>query len=1078
MILVNKLKEKKVYVILIILISIIIGTIVSLKITEREYISSTTLLLVRTQQLEEESKNLGNVEISNKLMSTFKEILKSDTTIQKIKSELDIDIQTKELNKSICIKQNTKADTFQIEVKNTDEQKSIDINNKLINIFSEKLEEMYSDTDINIVDNPHIIKTVNNISIILSIIISIIIGVIINLSYLFILIIIEKNVKINENIEKEINLKSLIEIPLKVDKKIKNELIAYDSEKTTTSKAFGNLRSNIQFMNVNNKEKKIILITSPSAKEGKSYIAANIAISFAEVGKKVILIDADMKSGRQSEIFSIPNNLGFSNYLSSLDTNGVEISKLTNNFINESAIKNLNIITSGTIPPNTSELLASDRLNQLIKDLSVFYDVVIIDGTSVLNSLDALILSRACNATILVSDYKKTRREDILKAKKDIQNIGGNPTGIIVNRVKIKNENNNKQEIEKIFINSIKKIKKYIKKIAISIKSIKNTKEERKPKLLTTKSEVKENKKIDFNKKEQQIVNTNNKKKKKELVASFVKHIKTFTINFIKLIKKHSLILGKKIKEKSIKGIKFTKNNGEKFYKIIKKYSYSFTQNVKNLSIRFIKYINPIIKKNISNIKNNIIKSASNIKKKSEERKLTNKQKKEGNILNVEKEHNISNSIQNNSLNNKEIEQSRNIIKPVEIKLSNENNIKPNPNVRISNRKVNKENQIRPIENSNIENNIDLKITNNIKNTNNNLKIVSDSNLESKSEYIAKNKEVKDNYSKKSSIKSTDITNKIELEDLENEKGDNAVLVIVDAEKACCRVFSKYYYTEKLIKGIDKNDGFKKNHYSIQLMKTKINGLMSLYGLNKKQVQRIDTLIYTTLLDYDDCAWLDKKVISNRAESYVLSMAKEYDRLPNESKQDYIVRCQRLRKQELEEAEIDIEYKLDNLWKNNKISIPNKITLKNFANLYEIKESFKSNQEIEKSTENKKFYVDIVKTIKSKLENNTVPVDDKYIEDENSGFYELEEGEEKVIDYEKEEKVKKRQERMETFKEKLKEQTELFSQKREEKIKKQEELKRQKEEERQRLREEARIEEELLVNNLYPKTKNNRNIYK
>ena len=456
--LLDKIKEKKFHIILIILFVFILGVIIDFRINVKKYISTSTLLLIRTEQEENKTMRLGNLELSNNLISTFEEVIKSDSTINEIKESLNLNINNDEIRKDIKIEKESDSDTFKIQTINIDENISLNMNKQLIEIFSGKLEEIYSDVELYIVDLPHVSEYKYSISIIFLPIIFILLGIIISIIYITISIIIEKNIKIRLDIEKAINLRKLIEIPLKQKSKTDNELISYESEKTNTSIAFKKLRSNIQFINVNNQEKNIILVTSPKGKEGKSYITANIAISFAEVGKKVIIIDSDMISGRQSKIFNIPNNLGFSNYLSSLDSNGMEIKLLTNNFINETSIKNLNLITSGTIPPNPSELLASEKLEDLIKDLSVFYDVVIIDGASILTTVDSLILSRFATSTILVTNYKKTKQEDILKAKKDIQNIGGRPIGIIINKTKIRKS---KKEFKKIFISIIEKIKKY-----------------------------------------------------------------------------------------------------------------------------------------------------------------------------------------------------------------------------------------------------------------------------------------------------------------------------------------------------------------------------------------------------------------------------------------------------------------------------------------------------------------------------------------------------------------------------------------------------------------------------------------
>ena len=123
------------------------------------------------------------------------------------------------------------------------------------------------------------------------------------------------------------------------------------------SEIFKVLMTNIQFVNANHLQSKSILITSSNAMEGKTYVATNLAIEFAKAGKKVILIDADMRKGRIAKIFNLPNDLGFSNYLSHLDSNGNVIHEIITRFINDTEIKNLSVITSGNIPPNPVELL-------------------------------------------------------------------------------------------------------------------------------------------------------------------------------------------------------------------------------------------------------------------------------------------------------------------------------------------------------------------------------------------------------------------------------------------------------------------------------------------------------------------------------------------------------------------------------------------------------------------------------------------------------------------------------------------------------------------------------------------------
>ena len=1068
MLLFEKLKEKKIDVILIIILSLVIGIICAVTLAAEEYIASSTFLLVETEKVsDEEIQNIGNLEISSKLLATLEEIMQSDTTASKIKSELGLQIANTEISKNVTMKLNSKTDTIELKNKNLDEKNAIDVNRKLLETFSIQLKGMNNKADIYVIDDSHILKTVSSIPMVLSVILSIIFGSIISILYVVIILIIEKNIRINKNIEKEIDLKKLIDVPLRTEKRnklVKSELISYESQKSLTSKAFKNLRSNIQFITVNDVEKKIILVTSPSKSEGKSYISANVATSFAEAGKKVILIDADMATGRQSEIFNIPNNLGLSNYLSNLDSNGIEIKKLANNFINETAIKNLNLITAGTIPPNTTELLSSQRLSELIKDLSIFYDIVIIDGTPVITSMDSLILTRLASSTILVSDYKKTKKEDILKAKRDIQNVGGKLIGIVVNRAKVKKEKISFEEIG----NVIKAFLIYLKRNIVEIINIiKEKRAQKKQRLLmeaTIKEEIKKQAKLikENDLTNQEIEEPHNENEEKEVVAGDESEHEEKHEDKIEEVtneEKELIILENMSKDKKI----FVLMGKAKDFIIV------VAQNTKSVVIKITQKVKPIIKKSFKNMATITLIGAQKIKSitikgfkslKAGTLKIISITKNKGSklISDIKNKLKERKEKKNNSYDNQltfdniEIHEST----PKEEVASKETSV------------VKEELEtINEIE-------IDKKVIDIVEQL---PKRVKQSNTEKTQKDIKKEDNVKTESKK---IK------KLEFTDPELQKGDNAVLVIVDAEKGCCRVFGKCYYTEKLIRGIDKNDGFNKNQYSSKLINARITGLINLYGLTKKQAQRVDALIYTTLCDYDDRVWIDKKTISNRADTYVLSMSKESIKLPQESKEEYLIRCKRLRQEALQEAEIDIEYKLDNIWKSDKLSFLNKLTMKRYADIYQVKESQKNYEEIEKSNQNKDFYVDIIQKVKNKIESNIyVEEEDNGEETENTGVYEVEEGEEKFseIAWKKEEKQRRKEERRERFREKIREKKQLLlerkeeaAQKKQEKNRKQEELKRKREEEKERLREEARIEEELLGDNLYPKTKNNRSL--
>lgn len=142
---------------------------------------------------------------------------------------------------------------------------------------------------------------------------------------------------------------------------MREELIVLNNPKGATSESIRTLRTNLQFSISANKA-KVIMMSSSIAGEGKSFISANLAVTFALNNQKVLLIDCDLRKGRQHRIFDISNKKGLSNLL-------VEDKPSISSYIQKTDIANLSVVTRGTVPPNPSELLGSINANELIKDV-------------------------------------------------------------------------------------------------------------------------------------------------------------------------------------------------------------------------------------------------------------------------------------------------------------------------------------------------------------------------------------------------------------------------------------------------------------------------------------------------------------------------------------------------------------------------------------------------------------------------------------------------------------------------------------------------------------------------------------
>lgn len=218
---------------------------------------------------------------------------------------------------------------------------------------------------------------------------------------------------------------------------MKSEIVVVENPKSPEAEMFRNLRTNIQFMNADS-DKKVMLVTSTIPGEGKSYVSANLAAAFAQLDKKVLIIDTDMRKGRQYSLFNLRPRPGLSNFLSGVVENDF-IGEKDNieNYIQETEVENLYLISAGSVPPNPSELLVSKKMKNIIELLIKKFDIIIFDAPPCLIVADALILARLVDFNILVTAQNVTKIEDLNKAKTAIENVGGKLAGVVLNKVQV-----------------------------------------------------------------------------------------------------------------------------------------------------------------------------------------------------------------------------------------------------------------------------------------------------------------------------------------------------------------------------------------------------------------------------------------------------------------------------------------------------------------------------------------------------------------------------------------------------------------------------------------------------------------
>jgi capsular exopolysaccharide synthesis family protein len=209
------------------------------------------------------------------------------------------------------------------------------------------------------------------------------------------------------------------------------KLITRQPEHSSADEAYRMLRSNVQFM-ANGTPLHTLLVTSAGPVEGKSITLANIGVVFAQNGLRTILVDSDLRRPMLHRIFQLPNRTGLSNVLLA------PVTQVNQEILQSAGVANLQVITSGPIPPNPSELLGSTRMSQVVAELRDLADVIIFDSPPVLSATDAALLANRLDGTILVTDSGRTRREAALRAVEQLQRAGANLIGGVLNRMQKK----------------------------------------------------------------------------------------------------------------------------------------------------------------------------------------------------------------------------------------------------------------------------------------------------------------------------------------------------------------------------------------------------------------------------------------------------------------------------------------------------------------------------------------------------------------------------------------------------------------------------------------------------------------
>ena len=207
----------------------------------------------------------------------------------------------------------------------------------------------------------------------------------------------------------------------------KETLIVDKDPKSPVAEAYRMLRTNLQFLGFDN-PLRVILVTSAGIKEGKTTTVSNLAVTFAQMGVKTLIVDCDLRRPRLHQVFNVDNKKGLSNLLLEQED--------FNDYTISTSINNLDILTSGHIPPNPSELFSSNRMKDIMATLRENYEIILIDSPPVSYVTDATILSKIVDGTIFVVHSGKEEIDVLQRSMITLKNVDANVVGIILNKLR------------------------------------------------------------------------------------------------------------------------------------------------------------------------------------------------------------------------------------------------------------------------------------------------------------------------------------------------------------------------------------------------------------------------------------------------------------------------------------------------------------------------------------------------------------------------------------------------------------------------------------------------------------------
>lgn len=415
----------------VVLAALAIAAVVTLQMTP-QYSSSARLFVSASQQDSSPNAAYEGGLFSAARVASYADLSSGQELARRVIGALGLNMEPDELTKKIDAKVIPDTVLLQISVTDPDPKRAQMLTRAVANQFRGLVADLETPPGkanapikATIVDQASLLDTPESPNPLRNLVLAGILGLLLGLGAAVVRELLDNSVKGPDDVAGTIGTAVMGSIPFD-HAGVKKPLVDALGSHAPRVEAFRILRTNLQFVDVD-RSTKVFVVTSSVAEEGKTTTACNLAVTIAQAGQRVLLVEADLRRPKLSEYMKLETAVGLTMVL---------VGRLPlDDAIQDYSVENLSVLTSGAIPPNPSELLQSQAMSEAVARMRRLYDVVIVDAPPLLPVTDAALLTAHSDGALVVVRHGKTSKEQLRHSKDRLDAVGGRAIGVVLNMV-------------------------------------------------------------------------------------------------------------------------------------------------------------------------------------------------------------------------------------------------------------------------------------------------------------------------------------------------------------------------------------------------------------------------------------------------------------------------------------------------------------------------------------------------------------------------------------------------------------------------------------------------------------------